>query len=259
MAEDKTDLVYGRNPVIEVLRAGRRRVHRLMLAEGVVERGKIASMLDLAQRNGVKIDRLKRRELDRKSQHHQGVIASVAPYPFVSLSDILEHALDLDEQLFVLILDALQNPQNLGTLLRSAEAVGVHGVVLPLRKGVGITTAVVSSSSGACEHLRIVRGNIARMISTLKKTDMWILGLDNDVGSQTLEETDLSGAVGLVVGNEGSGMRKLVRKACDYLVRLPMRGEVDSLNAAVAGSVALYSIWKVRGYQGSHSSVVHLK
>jgi 23S rRNA (guanosine2251-2'-O)-methyltransferase len=97
------------------------------------------------------------------------------------------------------------------------------------------------------------------MISTLKKTDMWILGLDNDVGSQTLEETDLSGAVGLVVGNEGSGMRKLVRKACDYLVRLPMRGEVDSLNAAVAGSVALYSIWKVRGYQGSHSSVVHLK
>lgn len=257
MASDRTELVYGRNPVFEVLRAGRRKVHKIMLAEGVVERGKIASLMKLAHKNGVKIERRKRRELDKKSDHHQGVVASVEAYPFVALADILERAQELDEPPFILILDTIQNPQNLGTLLRSAEAVGVHGVVLPLRKGVGITPAVVSSSSGACEHLLIVRGNIARVISELKETDTWILGLDNGAGSQALDEIDLSGAIGLVVGSEGSGMRKLVRQVCDYLAHLPMRGEVDSLNAAVAGSVALYSIWKVRGYQGSRVSTLH--
>jgi 23S rRNA (guanosine2251-2'-O)-methyltransferase len=257
MASGEKDLVYGRNPVLEVLRAGRRQVHRLMLAEGVVERGKIASLLELAHEKGVTIDRFPRRELDRKSGHHQGVIASVEPYPFVGVSDILDHAHDLDEAPLFLVLDALQNPQNLGTLLRSAEAVGVHGIVLPLRKGVGITSAVVSSSSGACEHLRIVRGNIARVIADLKKSDVWFLGLDNAPEAQVFEEIDLSGAVGLVVGNEGSGMRKLVRQACDHLVRIPMRGKVDSLNAAVAGSIALYTIWRARGYHGLHSSALH--
>jgi 23S rRNA (guanosine2251-2'-O)-methyltransferase len=257
MTSDEKELVYGRNPVLEVLRAGRRRVFNLMLADGVVERGKIASLLELAQEQGVKVDRLSRRDLDRKSDHHQGVIASVEAYPFVGVSDILDHARDLNEPPLILILDALQNPQNLGTLLRSAEAVGVHGIVLPLRRGVGITSAVASSSSGACEHLRIVSGNIARIIADLKTSDVWFLGLDHAPEAQVLEEIDLSGAVGLVVGNEGSGMRKLVRQACDHLVRIPMRGRVDSLNAAVAGSIALYSIWKARGYHGVHSSGVH--
>lgn len=250
MAKGKTEKVVGRNPVYEVIRADRRRVHKLIVAEGVVERGALARLLALVREVNIPIERVRRRELDQESDHHQGVAAVVDPYPYVTISDIIESASSGGEPLLVLLLDMLQNPQNLGTLLRSAEAVGVHGVVIPKRRGVGVTRSVVSASAGASEHLLIASDNLVRAIERLKEAGAWIMGLENLPQAQLLEEVDLSGAIGLVVGNEGQGMRRLVRQSCDHLIRLPMRGQINTLNAAVAGSLALYSIWKVRSYCG---------
>jgi 23S rRNA (guanosine2251-2'-O)-methyltransferase len=150
----------------------------------------------------------------------------------------------------ILILDTLQDPQNLGTLLRTAEVVGVHGVLLPHRHTATVTPAVVSASSGASEHLLIAQTNLAQGIQQLKEQGVWVIGLENRPEAGLPGQTDLSGPVALVVGNENQGMRKLVRKSCDLLLRLPLRGNVDSLNAAAAGSVALYLVWQARDYEG---------
>jgi 23S rRNA (guanosine2251-2'-O)-methyltransferase len=153
---------------------------------------------------------------------------------------MLNLAKERGEAPFILILDALQDPQNLGTLLRTAEAVGVHGVLLPLRQTATITPAVVTASSGASEHLLVGQSNLAQAMDILVENNLWLIGLDGGPESQPLEQVNLKGPLGLVVGNEGQGMRRLVREKCDVLLRLPMRGNIESLNAAVAGSVALY-------------------
>jgi 23S rRNA (guanosine2251-2'-O)-methyltransferase len=153
---------------------------------------------------------------------------------------VLALATEKGEDPFVLVLDTLQDPQNLGTLLRTAEAVGVHGVLIPLARTATITPAVVSSSSGACEHLLVVQVNLAQAIRTLKEEDVWVIGLDGGPEAQPAERVNLKGGLALVVGSEGEGMRRLVRESCDLLMRLPMRGQIESLNAAVAGSVVLY-------------------
>jgi 23S rRNA (guanosine2251-2'-O)-methyltransferase len=222
----------------------------LIVAEGVVERGALARLLARVREVNIPIERVRRRELDKESDHHQGVAAVVDPYPYVTISDIIESASSDGEPLLVLLLDMLQNPQNLGTLLRSAEAVGVHGVVIPKRRGVGVTRSVVSASAGASEHLLIASFNLVRAIERIKEAGAWIMGLENLPQAKLLDAVDLSGAIGLVVGNEGQGMRRLVRQSCDHLIRLPMRGQINTLNAAVAGSLALYSIWKARSYGG---------
>ena len=149
---------------------------------------------------------------------------------------------------FFLILDTLQDPQNLGTLLRTAEAVGVHGVLLPQHRAVGITPAVVNASSGACEHLPIAQHNLAQAIDEFKKENIWVIGLEGGPEAQPLGELRLDSAIALVVGSEGEGMRHLVRASCDALLSLPMIGKVESLNAAVAGSIALYMVWQARGF-----------
>lgn len=195
-----------------------------------------------------------RATLDRVAAGNQGIAAEVDPYPYGSLADILERARDSGEQPFVLLLDALQDPQNFGTLLRTAEAVGVHGVIIPGHHSVGITSAVVSASSGASEHLLVAVENLARAIEILKQEGVWIIGLENDPRAAVLEATTLGGALGLVVGSEGEGMRRLVRERCDLLVRIPMRGRVESLNAAVAGSIALYAAWSARQAQAEATS-----
>jgi 23S rRNA (guanosine2251-2'-O)-methyltransferase len=148
----------------------------------------------------------------------------------------------------MLILDVLQDPQNLGTLMRTAEEVGIHGVLLPFRHTATVTPAVVNSSSGATEHLLIVQVNLAQAIEQLKEENIWVIGLEAGLEAQPLTKVRLDGPLALVIGGEGSGMRTLVRKSCDALVRLPMRGKVGSLNAAVAGSVALYFAWQSRGF-----------
>jgi 23S rRNA (guanosine2251-2'-O)-methyltransferase len=152
------------------------------------------------------------------------------------------------EDPFVLILDVIQDPQNMGSLLRTAEGVGVHGVILPYRETVGITPAVVNSSAGASEHLLIARNNLAQTIAYLKKQDIWVIGLEDVPEAVSLAEVRVDGGIALVVGGEGSGMRQLVRRSCDVLIRLPMRGKIHSYNASVAGSIALYSIAEKRGW-----------
>ena len=241
------EFIYSRNAVYETLRAKRREIFRIQIAEGVQEKGNLVEVLKLAKERKIPVERVARPKLDKIHQNHQGVVAEVSAYSYSDEIEILEYARQKSELPFVLILDSLNDPQNFGTLLRTAEAIGVHGVIIPLAHTVEVTPAVVNASSGASEHLRIARTNLSQAIDTLKDADVWIVGIDQN-GETVSEKTDkhLRGAVGLVVGSEGEGIRPLVRSKCDILIKLPMRGKVESLNAAVAGSVALYLSYLAR-------------
>ena len=240
------EFIYGRNPVYETLRAKRRDVFRLQVAEGVQDKGRLTEIFALAAERKIAVERVARARLDKLSDSHQGVALEVSTYPYVTMDDILENARARKEPLFVLLLDTLQNPQNLGTLIRTAEALGVHGVLIPTHRAAEITPAVVSASAGASEHMLVVQANLAQSIVELKVADAWVVGLDESPESKTPSEVRLDGALAVVVGSEGEGIRPLVRQSCDFLLRLPMQGQIESLNAAVAGSVALYLAYLAR-------------
>jgi len=240
------EIIYGRNPVYETLRARRRDVFGLQIAEGVQERGRLIEILELAAGRNIRVERVSRARLDKLSDSHQGVALETSRYPYVGLADIIENAAEGGEALFVLILDTLQNPQNLGTLIRTAESVGVHGVLIPTHRAAEITPAVVSASAGASEHMLVAQTNLAQAIDELKEAQAWVIGLDESPESKSPAEVRLDGALAVVVGSEGEGLRPLVRSKCDLLLRLPMQGQVESLNAAVAGSVALYLAYLAR-------------
>lgn len=239
------ETIYGRHPVQEVLRAGRRAIHRVLIA---TDSERATEVRRLAASAGIPIEQVPAEKLDRGSDHHQGLAVVVGPYRYSELGEILEHSTRSDSLL--LILDQLQDPQNLGTVLRTADAVGVSGVILPSRAAAGVTPAVVSASAGACEHLRIARTNLAQAIRQLKQAGVWVAGLEASAEAQPMEQVDLKPPLALVVGSEGSGLRRLIRRSCDHLVRIPMRGAVSSLNAAIAGSLALYESWRRSGYIG---------
>ncbi len=238
--------IVGRNPVYEVLRAGRRHVFRLLAARGVEDKGHLAEIFKLAPQRRLKVEWVNRPQLDALGENHQGVALEASGYPYGALADILALAQKLQQPLFVLALDVLQDPQNLGTLLRTAEAAGVHGVLMPLRRAAGVTPAVVSASAGACEHLLVAPVNLAQGLTALKEAGAWVVGLDVDPQAQPLAQVRLDGPLVLVVGSEGEGMRALVRRSCDLLAYLPIQGKVQSLNAAVAGSIALYVALQAR-------------
>ncbi len=241
------EFLYSRNAVFETLRAGRRRVFRLLVAEGIQEKGRLAEILKLAAQRGLDVQRVPRSRLDGIHPNHQGVVAEAEPYPYAGLEDILERSRHPGEPPFLVLLDALQDPQNFGTLLRTAEAVGVHGVVIPLARTVTVTPAVVNVSSGASEHLWIARSNLAQAMESLRREEIWIVGLDpRGVPLPEAHPSFLRGPLGLVIGSEGSGLHELTRRKCDVLLSLPMSGQVESLNAAVAGSVALYLAYLAR-------------
>jgi 23S rRNA (guanosine2251-2'-O)-methyltransferase len=242
--------IVGRNPVYEVLRANRRNIFHLKILKNVREKGRLTDILHLAAIQRIPVGRVSRAEIDSLGSNHQGVALEASGYPYHTIYDIFDNASKRGEAPFILILDTLQDPQNLGTLLRTAEIVGVHGVLLPLRRTATITPAVVSASSGACEHQLIAQANLHQAISQLKKRGIWVIGLDGSPKAEIPSKIRLDGPLAFVVGSEGQGMRPLVRKTCDLLMRLPMRGQVDSLNAAVAGSVALYMAWQARGFYG---------
>jgi 23S rRNA (guanosine2251-2'-O)-methyltransferase len=272
------EIIYGRNAVRECLRAGRRQFFRLILAEGLrqtdragagpprpgpgardgVREGRapgVGEILRAAERRRLPVQTAPRASLDQSATapggNPQGVALEVSGYPYAALGDIIALARSRGEPPFILLLDLLQDPQNAGALLRAAEAVGAHGAVLQDRRSVEITPAVVNASAGATEHLLIAREtNLARAMDQLKEHGLWLTGLDAD-GETRLDQADLSGPLGLVIGSEGEGLRRLVREKCDRLVRLPMRGNVASLNAATAGSVALYYAWEARGFRGA--------
>lgn len=240
--------ITGRNPVYEALRASRRDFFRFLVAEGAQEKGRLGDITLLARQKRLPVERVPRSQLDRLSQVHQGVALETSQYPYANVQDILDRASSRQEAPFLLILDTLQDPQNLGTLLRTGEAVGIHGVLLPLRRAATVTPAVVNASSGASEHLLIAQVNLAQGIEVLKECGVWIVGLEGDPNAESPDRVRLDGSLALVVGNEAEGMRRLVRESCDILMQLPMKGKVASLNAAVAGSVALYLAWQARGF-----------
>lgn len=245
--------IYGRNPVYETLRANRRSTFRLLVAQGAREKGRLAEIIHLCRDRNLPIEYAPRRQFEALTGEGQsgaqGVALESGGYPYIDLLDILDLAASRKQPPFVLILDALQDPQNLGALLRTAECVGVHGVLMPLRHTATITPAVVNASSGASEHLLVGQSNLSRAIERLKAANVWVVGLENDPEAQLPDQLRLDGSIALVVGNEGAGMRPLVRSGCDLLMRLPMRGRVESLNAAVAGSVALYMVWQAQNFE----------
>jgi 23S rRNA (guanosine2251-2'-O)-methyltransferase len=238
------DLLYGRNSVLEALRAGRA-IRRVLLADG-------AHGLDIlvaeARRRRITFEIHDRRELDRRAgDHHQGVVAEAEPFSYAHPDDLLAAAADRGEPPLLLALDSLQDPQNFGTLLRTAQAVGTHGVLVPEHRAVGVTPAVSNASAGAVEHLRVARvTNLARALGQLKSRGVWVYGLSVDAEADYWD-VDLSGPLALVVGSEGSGVGRLVRETCDVLVRIPMaEGAIQSLNASVAGSLVLYEAFRQR-------------
>lgn len=238
--------ITGRNPVYETFQARRRDLFRLQVAVGVEEKGRLAEIMQMAAARKLPVERVPRQRLDSLSDNHQGVALETSAYPYVGLEDILDLARNRNEPPFILILDLIQNPQNLGTLMRTAEAVGVHGLLLPLARTATVTPAVVNASAGASEHLLIAQTNLAQSMAQLKRENIWIVGLEGSPEARLPAELRLDGPLALVVGNEGEGMRTLVRNSCDFLLRLPMAGRVASLNAAVAGSVALYLALQAR-------------
>jgi len=242
------EILYGHNGVYESLRAGRRKPYRLVLAEGIRQTDTVGQIVFLAEQAGVPVSRTERRNLDHLGDvHHQGVALETSEYPYSSLDEILALARSRGEPPLLLLFDLLQDPQNVGSLLRTAEAVGVHGVVIQRRRAVGITPAVVHASAGAVEHLLVAQvTNLVDGIGRLKLHDVWVAGLEAVRGAQRYDQADLSGPLALVVGSEGQGLRRLVRERCDFLLRLPMRGQVASLNASVAGSVVLYEVLRRR-------------
>jgi 23S rRNA (guanosine2251-2'-O)-methyltransferase len=242
------ETLYGRNAVYESLRAGRRTFHRLVIAETVRDTEVIDDILTLAESADVTVEWVPRRSLDWLGDaSHQGVALEVSDYPYVELDHILGVAHQRGEPSFLLLLDLLKDPQNLGSLLRTAEAVGIHGVVIQRRRAVGVTPAAVNTSSGAVEHLAVAQvTNLSNAIRDLKERQVWVAGLEATRGAQRYDQADLTGPLGLVVGSEGKGLRRLVKERCDFLIELPMRGKVTSLNASVAGSIVLYEAWRQR-------------
>jgi 23S rRNA (guanosine2251-2'-O)-methyltransferase len=241
-----SEYVWGRNPVLETLRSARQ-VKRILLAEGQREAA-LASILKEAERHHIPVEVVPRPRLDQISHGavHQGCIALVEERKYVTVDDILAYADHKNEAPFLLILDAIQDVNNLGSLIRTAEAAGIHGVVLPEHRAAEVNATVVKTSAGATEHLLIAQvTNLTQSIEQLKKQNIWVVGLAGE--AKTLyHQADLTGPLALVVGNEGKGISRLVREHCDLLIKLPMHGHINSLNAAVAGSIAIYEALRQR-------------
>ncbi len=254
MAKSSQEALYGRRPVLESLRAGRRRFDHLLLAEGTKSTDIVRDLMDKAAGYNILVKHVPRPMLDdvAHTANHQGVVLKVGPYPYVDVQDLLDLAGARGEPPFLLLLDLLQDPQNVGALVRVAEAVGVQGIVIQERRAVDVTPAVVSASSGAVEHVQVAQvKNLVGAMRQLKEANVWLAAMEKEPGAQFIDRADLTGAVGLVLGSEGKGLRRLVRETCDFAVQLPMRGQVASLNVATAGAVGLYAIWQARGWEGA--------
>ncbi len=246
-----TEVLYGRQPIREMLLAGRRRVDTFYVSPQVQQRGDLMEVLDLAAKKGIRVQPKDISALDSLAEggNHQGVVAVVSSFRYVSYKKMLSDAEQINNPLF-LFLDHLEDPQNVGSLLRTAEAAGVCGVVIPEHRAAGITATVVRASAGASEHMAVAQvPNLVRCMRLLQERGVWFAGLEAGEGSQEVTAVDMQGPMGIVVGSEGKGMRRLTRESCDYLVRLPMLGKVTSLNAAVAGAIALYEVIRQRREQ----------
>ena len=249
LQRDDFDKIEGRNPVLEALRSGRS-INKILVARGDRE-GSVKQIMAMAREKGVVVQEVDRAKLDSISsiRAHQGVIAYASVKDYVSLEDILKTAESRSEPAFIIILDEITDVYNLGSILRTADAVGAHGVVIPKRHSVGLCGAVAKTSAGAIEYVPVARvANIAQTIEYLKKKNIWVVGADS-TGDMPFYRSDLKGPIALVIGSEGEGIRRLVRERCDFVVNIPMQGSISSLNAAVAGAIIMYEILRQRRKQ----------
>ncbi|WP_243156464.1 23S rRNA (guanosine(2251)-2'-O)-methyltransferase RlmB [Clostridium sp. C8-1-8] len=242
----REDIVEGRNAVIEALKSDRT-IEQILIASGNME-GSINKVIAIAREKKIVIKEVDRKKLDSISETgaHQGVIAIVTPFKYSEVEDILRYAEEKSEKPFIVILDELEDPHNLGSIVRTAELSGVHGIIIPKRRNVGVTATVYKAAAGAIEHMKIAKvTNINTVIDELKELGIWVYGAEID-GDSYSYETDFSGPCALIIGSEGRGMSKLTKDKCDKLVKIPMVGKINSLNASVAGGIMMYEILKSR-------------
>ncbi len=240
------DIIYGRHPVEEALQSGRP-LKKIILRQGLQD-SRMEAIRQLARESGVPVEHRERAGMDRMAPrvNHQGIVALAAPFAYASLDDLYRRAASREEDPFFLVLDHLQDPHNFGALLRTAEAVGVHGAIIPERRSVGVTTGVYKASAGAVEHLPVAQvTNLARTLEELKEKRVWVAGAHME-GELIFNRADLKGPLALVLGGEGKGMSPLIKQKCDFLLRLPMAGQTPSLNVSVAGGILLYEIFRQR-------------
>ena len=246
MSEElQPEIIGGKNPVLEALRA-ERDINKIWIAEGVQKKG-IAELLQLAKEKKVIVQFVPKKKIDGLiDTNHQGIAAAVAAYNYAELDDLFEVAKSRSEDPFFLILDELEDPHNLGSIMRTADAVGVHGLIIPKRRAVGLTAVVAKSSTGAIEHIPVVRvNNLSQIVDELKNRGVWIAGTDAKE-SVDYRQMDALLPLAVIIGSEGKGMSRILREKCDFLYQLPMVGHVTSLNASVAASLLMYEVYRKR-------------
>lgn len=239
-------IIEGRNAVTEALKADRS-IDKLFIQEQSSQDGPLKTIIAKARQKGIVVHFEGKEKMDQRSvaHKHQGVIAYVAAYDYVDVKDILQKARDKEEHPFVIILDGIEDPHNLGAIIRTANIVGAHGVIIPKRRAVGLTETVVKTSAGAIEYTPVCKvTNIAQTIKALKDEGLWIVGADME--GTSMYDVDMKGAIALVIGGEGSGLSKLVREQCDFIAQIPMNGDITSLNASVASAVLMYEAYRQR-------------
>lgn len=240
------DQVEGRNAVIELLESGRD-INKIFVSNGE-KNGSINKILAMARERKVIVSEVNKSKLEQmaSSDNHQGVIAIVPPYEYCDIDDILECAKSRNEDPFIIILDGIEDPHNLGAIIRTAETAGVHGIIIPKRRAAGVNSTVTKVAAGAVEHMNIARvNNINEAIRYLKENDVWVCGTDIDTNKYHYNQ-DLTGPIAIVIGSEGFGMGKLVKENCDFLVKIPMKGKITSLNASVSAGIVVYEAVRQR-------------
>lgn len=241
-----SDQVEGRNAVIELLESGRD-INKIFVSNGE-KNGSINKILAMAKEKRVIVTEVNRKKIEEMAQsdNHQGVIAIVPPYEYCDIEEILQDAKNKNEDPFILILDGIEDPHNLGAIIRTAETAGVHGIIIPKRRAACVNSTVAKVAAGAVEHMKIARvNNINETIRMLKENDIWICGTDMDTNKFHYEQ-DLTGPLAIIIGSEGFGMSKLVKENCDFLVKIPMKGKITSLNASVSAGIVTYEALRQR-------------
>ena len=240
------DQIEGRNPVMELLESGKD-INKIYIAKGE-KHGSITKIIAKAKENKVVIVEMEKEKLNKMAQTEncQGVIALVPPFDYCSVDDILNEAKSKNEKAFILILDGIEDPHNLGSIIRTAETAGVHGIIIPKRRSASVNSTVSKTSAGATNFMKIARvNNLNETIQYLKDNDVWIYGTDMDTDKMYYDE-DMTGNVAIVIGSEGFGMSRLVKENCDFLIKIPMKGKITSLNASVSAGIVMYEVVKQR-------------
>jgi len=239
-----SDKIEGRNPVIEAIKAGRE-IDKILVAKG---EGSIKKIIAMAIDSGIVVQEVERAKLNEISETHahQGVIAMAAMHNYATVDDILRRAKERGEAPFIIILDEITDPHNLGSILRTANAAGAHGIIIPKRRSVGLNSTVAKTSAGAIEYTHVAKvSNIVQTIESLKEQGVWFYGTHQSAKT-SYTETDFKGGIGLVIGSEGEGIGRLITEKCDFLLSIPMSGEINSLNASVAAGVLMYEVVRQR-------------